>query len=65
MGNRGNDGLRFASVAVAAFLLVLALLGLYRFAPDVRQQRLKWLLPGSIFAAVVWMFASILFKVYL
>jgi membrane protein len=25
---------------------------------------LKWLLPGSIFAAVVWMVASILFKVY-
>ena len=28
------------------------------------SRELKWLLPGSIFAAVVWMVASILFKVY-
>jgi len=26
---------------------------------------LKWLLPGSAFAAVVWMVASVLFKVYI
>jgi membrane protein len=48
----------------AAFLLILALLGLCRFAPNIPQQRLKWLLPGSAFAAVVWMVASILFNVY-
>jgi membrane protein len=56
--------LKMAQWPAAAFLLILALLGLYRFAPDIRQQELKWLLPGSIFAAVVWMVASILFKVY-
>jgi len=52
-------------VAAAASLLILALLGLYRFAPNIPQQRLKWLLPGSAFAAVVWMVASVLFKVYI
>ncbi len=56
--------LKIAQWPVAAFLLISALLGLYRFAPNIRQQRLKWLLPGSVFAAVVWMVASILFKVY-
>jgi membrane protein len=56
--------LKIAQWPAAAFLLILALLGLYRFAPNIRQQRLKWLLPGSVFAAVVWMVASILFKVY-
>jgi membrane protein len=55
---------KFAQWPAAGFLLILALLGLYRFAPNIRRQRLKWLLPGSILAAVVWMAASILFKVY-
>jgi len=55
---------KIAQWPAAGFLLILALLGLYRFAPNIRQQRLKWLLPGSVFAAVVWMVASILFKVY-
>ena len=45
-------------------LLILALLGLYRFAPDMQEQKWKWLLPGSIVAAVVWMAVSVLFKVY-
>jgi membrane protein len=48
----------------AAFLLMLALLGLYRFAPNIEEQKLRWLLPGSVFAAVVWMVASVLFKLY-
>ena len=56
--------LKIAQWPAAAFLLILALLGLYRFAPNIRRQRLKWLLPGSVFAAVVWLVASILFKVY-
>jgi membrane protein len=56
--------LKIAQWPVAAFLLISALLGLYRFAPNVRQQRFRWLLPGSFFTAVVWMVASILFKVY-
>ena len=57
--------LKFAQWPAAASLLILALLGLYRFAPNIPQQRLKWLLPGSAFAAVVWMVASVLFKVYI
>jgi membrane protein len=48
----------------AALLLVLALLGLYRFAPNLQDQKLKWLLPGSVLAAVVWMVISVLFKLY-
>ena len=56
--------LKIAPWPAAAFMLILALLGLYRFAPNIRQQRLKWLFPGSVFAAVVWVVASILFKVY-
>jgi membrane protein len=45
-------------------LLILALLGLYRFAPNLKEQKWKWLLPGSIVAAVTWMAVSVLFKLY-
>jgi membrane protein len=48
----------------AAVLLILALVGLYRFAPDIQEQKWKWLLPGSIVAAAVWMVVSVLFKIY-
>jgi membrane protein len=48
----------------AALLLIMALLGIYRFAPNVQQQHWKWLLPGSVTAAVIWMAVSLLFKVY-
>lgn len=56
--------LKIAQWPAAGLLLILALLGLYRVAPNNRQQRLIWLLPGSVFAAAVWLAASILFKVY-
>jgi membrane protein len=48
----------------AALLLIMALLGIYRFAPNVQQQHWKWLLPGSVTAALIWMAVSLLFKVY-
>lgn len=55
---------KVAQWPVAALLLILALLGLYRFAPDIRKQKWKWLLPGAVIAAAIWMVASILFKLY-
>ena len=55
---------RAALWLAAACLLFVALLGLYRFAPNVQKQNWKWLLPGSIVAAVTWMAVSVLFKVY-
>jgi len=48
----------------AALLLVLALLGLYRFAPNFPEQKWKWLLPGGIVAAVIWIAVSVPFKLY-
>jgi membrane protein len=55
---------KLAQWPTAAVLLILALLGLYRFAPDIQGQKWKWLLPGSIVAAAVWMVVSVLFKIY-
>jgi membrane protein len=55
---------KIAQWPAAAVLLILALLCLYRFAPNIQEQKWKWLLPGSIVAAVIWVAVSVLFKVY-
>jgi membrane protein len=55
---------KLAQWPAAALLLMLALLGVYRFAPNIQEQRLKWLLPGTIVATVIWMVISSLFKLY-
>jgi len=56
---------KIAQWPAAAVLLILALLGLYRFAPNIQEQKWKWLLPGSIVTAVIWMAVSVLFKLYI
>lgn len=55
---------RMAQWPAAAVLLIVTLLGLYRFAPNIQEQKWKWLLPGSIGAAVIWVSVSFLFKLY-
>jgi membrane protein len=55
---------KIAQWPAAALLLILALLGLYRFAPNISEQKWKWLVPGSIVAAVIWIAVSVLFKLY-
>jgi len=55
---------KVAQWPAAAVLLILALLCLYRFAPNIQEQKWKWLLPGSIVAAVIWVAVSDLFKIY-
>ena len=55
---------KIAQWPAAALLLILALLGIYRFAPNLQEQKWKWLLPGSMVAAVTWIAVSVLFKVY-
>lgn len=55
---------KFAQWPAAAVLLMATLFCLYRFAPNVQKQSWPLLLPGSVVAAVIWILASILFKVY-
>lgn len=55
---------KIAQWPAAALLLILALLCLYRFAPNAQERKWKWLLPGTIVAAVIWVAVSVLFKLY-
>ena len=48
-------------------LLVVSIVGLallYRFGPDHRHPRLRWITPGSVVAALGWLVASALFAWY-
>lgn len=48
-------------------LLVLVALGLaliYRYGPSRREPKWRWITPGSAFAAIVWIAASLLFSWY-
>lgn len=50
-----------------AVLLLLASAGigiLYRFGPDRRAARWRWLAPGSILACLLWLGATVAFAVY-
>ncbi len=55
---------KIAQWPAAAVLLILALLCLYRFALNIQEQKWKWLLPGSVVAAVIWVAVFVLFKIY-
>lgn len=41
-----------------------ALMALYRLAPDRRAPAMRWLWPGAVAAAIVWVLLSVLFSIY-
>jgi membrane protein len=48
-------------------LFAVAVLGLaivYRFAPDRRPAQWRWVTPGSLIAATLWLIGSVLFALY-
>jgi membrane protein len=47
------------------FAVVAGVIGLlYRFSPDIEHQGLRWVLPASALATVLWLFASAGFSLY-
>ncbi len=49
-------------VIAVAFVVMISLL--YYTSPNVRQRGFKWVTPGSVFALVVWIVASVAFALY-
>lgn len=69
LGGIGLGGTVQTLVAIGKWpvllVVVALLLGLlYRFGPSRDHPEWRWLTPGSVFAAVVWLVASILFSWY-
>jgi len=50
-------------VVLAFMTLAFALI--YYFAPDIREQKWKWLTPGALIGVALWLLVSIAFRVYL
>ncbi len=49
----------------ALFVLLLVSLGLfYRFGPHLRGEKSRWVTPGAVFAAVLWLASTLLFRAY-
>jgi membrane protein len=55
------DYARWPALLVVASLMIAVV---YRFGPSREQRQWRWISPGSIFAAVTWMAASLLFSWY-
>ena len=47
-----------------AFIILTGLAVLYRFAPDRDSAKWRWLAPGTLAAAVLWLVASVGFSIY-
>jgi len=50
-------------VVLAFMTLAFALI--YYFAPDIREQKWKWLTPGAVIGVALWLLVSIAFRGYL
>ena len=49
---------------VLAIAAILALAGVYRFAPCRASARFRWLTPGAVVATLLWLLSSLLFSFY-
>ncbi|MBV9248992.1 MAG: YihY/virulence factor BrkB family protein [Acetobacteraceae bacterium] len=45
-------------------VVIIGLAALYRYAPDRREAKWRWITPGSIAATVLWLIGSLAFTVY-
>lgn len=57
-------GWRIVQWPLAVFFVVWAFALMYYFCPDT-EQKWTWITPGSLFGVLLWIGASILFRVYL
>lgn len=56
--------LRIVSVVLLIGFVILAISVLYHFGPSRRSAKWRWVTPGSSVATLLWLFASILFSLY-
>lgn len=64
LGAFAGVAVRVLSFALLLSFVVLGLAILYRLCPARRDARWRWVTPGSILAAVLWLLVSVLFSFY-
>ena len=56
---------KIAQWPIVLLFILLAFGLIYYFAPDIKDQKWKWITPGSIVGAVLWLLISFGFRTYL
>ena len=64
LGPLASAAVRACSFALLLGFVVLALALLYRFAPSRAEAKWRWITPGSLLAAGLWLAASLAFSFY-
>lgn len=64
LGPMADLAVRLTSWGVLLLVLVLGLAVIYRFGPSRAPARWRWLTPGSLLAAALWLLASAAFSYY-
>lgn len=64
LGPLANLALQLVSWALLLGFLMLGLAMLYRFGPSRAEAKWRWITPGSLLVAVLWLAASLLFSFY-
>jgi len=64
LGPLANLAVSLVSWCLLLGFLMLGLALLYRYAPSRREAKWRWITPGSLLVAVLWLAASILFSFY-
>jgi membrane protein len=64
LGPLANIALRMVSWGLLLLFLMFGLAMLYRYGPSRAEARWRWITPGSILVAVLWLTASLLFSFY-
>lgn len=58
-------GWKLVQIPLVLAFLVTAFNLIYFFAPDVRDQKWRWVTPGGVIGVALWIAASLLFRLYL
>jgi membrane protein len=64
LGPLASLALRLVSWALLVAFLILGLAVLYRYGPSRHGAKWRWITPGSMLVAVLWLAASVLFSFY-
>jgi membrane protein len=64
LGPMAQLAIRIVSILLLIGFVVLGLAVLYRFGPARQEAKWRWITPGSLLAAVLWLVASLLFSFY-
>ena len=64
LGPLASAAVRISSFALLLGFVVLGLAVLYRFAPSRAKAKWRWVTPGSLLAASLWLIASLAFSLY-